>query len=50
LKGRTAARPNSRAPPSTYPRVRTLGYLLTNGAYQSFQAFKLNGGAAIGVQ
>src|SRR3954454_6987625 len=26
-KGRTAARPNSRAPPSTYPKARSLGYL-----------------------
>src|SRR3954447_22678666 len=30
-KGRTAARPNSRAPPSTYPRVRPLGYLQMGG-------------------
>jgi len=31
LKGRTAARPNSRAPPLTYPRVRPLGYLPITG-------------------
>jgi hypothetical protein len=31
-KGRTAARPNSRAPPFTYPRVRSLGYLQISGA------------------
>jgi len=31
LKGRTAARPNSRAPPFTYPRVRPLGYLPITG-------------------
>jgi len=32
MEGRTAARPNSRAPPSTYPRVRSLGYLHKSGA------------------
>ena len=31
LKGRTAARPNSRAPPLSYPRVRPLGYLPITG-------------------
>jgi len=32
MKGRTAARPNSRAPPSPTPEVRSLGYLHIPGA------------------